>query len=467
MITIDYNPRRRKAILSGDNFDVIREHFSVANPAARFSKKPFIPKRLYAITPTGMFDIGLVDEILQALENRGIADTVNLTDAAKKIYNPGFNWNIVTPLKFTLHDYQRDIVERCIKQGRGTVVLGTGGGKTLTLATIIENYYNNYNKDTFKCLIIVPDLGLVTQTYNEFKEYNTTFTTTMWTGDIEPDFTANVIIANAGILQSRFEQHEFLKFVDLLVVDEVHKLKKSNKLTEIVEDITTNHVYGLTGTLPEDNKDKWNLIGKIGKVLIEKPSHELRAEGKLTEVKVKILEVTYKEGYIGDYNDELDFIKNNQFRNKAIKHICTNFKKNILIVVNHIDHGEILTNLLKDLTNRQVFFIQGSVDVDERETVKQLMESSDDVICVAISSIFSTGINIKNIHLIMIAAGGKSFIRLVQTIGRGLRKHHSKSELIIIDIVDKLKYGVKHLEDRLRIYRKEKIEYSVKEIEET
>jgi type I site-specific restriction endonuclease len=92
------------------------------------------------------------------------------------------------------------------------------------------------------------------------------------------------------------------------------------------------------------------------------------------------------------------------------------------------------------------------------------MESNDNVVCIAISAIFSTGVNIKNLHNIVFAAGGKSFIRTVQSIGRGLRLHANKTRLIIIDLCDLLHYGERHCEKRIEIYKKEKIAYSEKEI---
>lgn len=467
MITIDYNHKKQKAIITGDHFDLIREHFSVSNPAAKFARSFFVPKRIYSITPTGLFDIGLVGEIVNFLSDRGISEEVVLTESAQKVYSPRFEWDAVYPLKHTLYDYQQEIVTRCIKNGRGTVVLGTGGGKTLTMATLIENYFHNYNKDTFKCLVIVPDVGLVSQTFSDFIEYGVTFSVTKWTGKVVPDLTANVIIANKDILQSKFKDSAWIKYVDLLVVDETHKVRKGNEITKIVQAITTSHKYGFTGTLPEQKEDCWNIIGKMGSILIQKNSHELRSEGRLTDVSVKMLNIKYRNSPEFDYTEEIDFIKQHPFRNKVIKQVCTNFRNNILVIVNHINHGEILTDILKQVTDRQVFFIQGEVEVEERDAVKKIMEQNSNVICVAISSIFSTGINIKNIHMIIIAAGGKSFVRLVQTIGRGLRKHHSKDKLIIIDIADELKYGIAHSLKRIQIYNREKIFYSTKVVEET
>lgn len=99
-------------------------------------------------------------------------------------------------------------------------------------------------------------------------------------------------------------------------------------------------------------------------------------------------------------------------------------------------------------------------DDEASDKIKKIMEKDSNVICIAMSSIFSTGVNIKNLHNIIFAAGGKSFIRTVQSVGRGLRKHASKNKLIIFDICDKLRYGIRHSEKRKDIYEKEKIKYT-------
>jgi superfamily II DNA or RNA helicase len=135
--------------------------------------------------------------------------------------------------------------------------------------------------------------------------------------------------------------------------------------------------------------------------------------------------------------------------------------------VNHIIHGEILFNKLSPLTDKQVFFIQGEINVEERERIKQIMEKDSNVICIAISAIFSTGVNVTNIHNIIFAAGGKSFIRTVQSIGRGLRLHNQKKRLLIIDIYENLKYSIRHQLNRQNIYITEKIQYTEKVIDIT
>jgi superfamily II DNA or RNA helicase len=168
-----------------------------------------------------------------------------------------------------------------------------------------------------------------------------------------------------------------------------------------------------------------------------------------------------------NYRNEVAFLVNNSFRHEIIKKTCSNFENNILIMVNTIAHGEALLLMLQEsLKTKQFFFIQGAVEVEDRDKVKQIMESNDNIVCIAISSIFSTGVNIKNIHAIIFAEGGASSVRIIQSIGRGLRLNDNKELLVIIDIADMLQYGYDHSQKRKLIYEEEKISYSEHEIKE-
>jgi superfamily II DNA or RNA helicase len=471
MIKLDYDEKKQKAIISGDRFSEIREHFSVENAAAKFNRSFYIPKRLYAIAPNGIFDIGLFSEIKKFLNEKQYNVEFDLSESFLEKINPKLDKPLIKRLALSLRDYQENTVIRCMEEGRGVALLGTGAGKTLTIATLIENFYL-YSKDVknFKCLIIVPDLSLVNQTYKDFLEYNVSYTHTRWTGSLTPDLNANVIIANIDIIRSKYDQNKWIQDVDLLIVDEAHKMGKGNKSSKILDKIKTPNKFGFTGTLPEDNIEKWNILGKLGDVLISKNSFELREEKYLASVHVKMLNLLYKDvpkpiintGHTtDDYHNELIFISNNSFRNKVIQTTCNNFNNNILILINNISHGQHLFDLFtKNLINKKVYFIRGEVEVEERDKVKAIMESSNDVICIAVSAIFSTGVNIKNIHMIIFAAGGKSFIRTVQSIGRGLRLNENKDGLTIIDICDMLNYGSEHAQKRKEIYNKEKITFS-------
>ena len=467
-----------KIRIAGELVPAIRDFFSETDATARFRLKGrarhFADIRNYCITPTGLFEAGLFFDILRYIKevypdeelhiDSNVSDIIKPTLAATDVYDE---------LTLPLRDYQLAACKKAIQFGRGILKMGTGAGKTLTICSLLSSMFKSTG-DTFKCLLIVPDLGLVNQTFSDFSEYDAPFKYTKWSGKNKPDFTANVIIANLGILQSQFKDNDWLEKVDALVIDECHKVKKSNKVSKMVQQIRTVHKFGLTGTMPDGKVDEWNIIGKIGSIIYEKDSFQLRTEKHLTPASTTIIESeflkspAYKTGADAklNYRLELDFIYENQFRNNMINQICANFNNNILVLVNHLKHGETLYDLMSTLKDKRVYFVQGELEVEERENIKRIMEVESNVVCIAMSSIFSTGVNIKNIHMIVFAAGGKSSIRTIQTIGRGLRLHDSKDNLRIIDIADQLKYGQKHVARRKEIYEQERLPYKIVQVTE-
>ena len=480
MITVkfDWDNSKGQGILSGDLFEEIREHFSIKNDAATFARMrgQWASARKYAITLGGRFDIGLFGKIDEYLTN--IQADVNIVctkQFRERLFPPLAVIDGEPKLKLKLRKYQTDIVNSCVACGRGTVVLATAGGKTLTIAALLESVYGCDNK--FTCALIVPDLGLVNQTYTDFGEYGVNFQFSKWTGNNELDLSSNVIICNLGILQSDKSNVEWLRHVDICVIDEVHKLRKGNKINKLLKKVQTHNRFGLTGTMPENLLDQWNIIGKIGPIIYEKNSAQLRKDKYISDVKVQILQLEY----VGQpkyprrisnpsqrYKAEIDFIINNEFRNNVLTSLCNKFDKNALILVDYLDHGRILHRYLQSrCTDKKVYFIRGEVDVEDRDKVKKIMEEQDNVVVVAISKIFSTGINIKNLHYIIFGSGGKAKIKTIQSIGRGLRLHKDKSKLIIFDIGDMLQYGQRHLAKRVDWYKTEQIEYGVQKISET
>jgi len=467
-----------KIRIAGELVPAIRDFFSETDATARFRLKGrarhFADIRNYCITPTGLFEAGLFFDILRYIKEVYPDEELHIDSNVSDIIKPTLaSADVYDELTLPLRDYQLAACKKAIQFGRGILKMGTGAGKTLTICSLLSSMFKSTG-DTFKCLLIVPDLGLVNQTFSDFSEYDAPFKYTKWSGKNKPDFTANVIIANLGILQSQFKDNDWLEKVDALVIDECHKVKKSNKVSKMVQQIRTVHKFGLTGTMPDSKVDEWNIVGKIGSIIYEKDSFQLRTEKHLTPASTTIIESeflsspAYKTGAAAklNYRLELDFIYENQFRNNIINQICANFNNNALVLVNHLKHGETLYDLMSALKDKRVYFVKGELEIEERENIKRIMEIEDNVVCIAMSSIFSTGVNIKNIHMIVFAAGGKSSIRTIQTIGRGLRLHDSKDNLKIIDIADQLKYGQKHVARRKEIYEQEKIPYKIVQVTE-
>jgi superfamily II DNA or RNA helicase len=207
---------------------------------------------------------------------------------------------------------------------------------------------------------------------------------------------------------------------------------------------------------------------------MEKKSIELRNQKYISDVIVQILKIKYRSrpapsnpsSLTSQYVAEKDFLMHNTFRTNIINKISAKCDNNILILVDRIEHGEILFNNLSGIPGKSTFYIKGAVDTIERERIKTILEQNNNSICIAISSIFSTGINIKNLHYIFFAAGGKAKVKIVQSIGRGLRLHNDKKRLVIFDISNNLNYSERHHTRRISLYEKEKIKYKIKRIDE-
>lgn len=492
MIEFTYDSAKGLGIISGDLFDVIRERFSVKNENAKFMRKygRFLPPRTYAITPTGRFEPGLyfaIRDYIRELQYTG--EIVSSRELQDQVYPARHTWHQqldyktdLIQLELSLRDYQEDIVRRGLAIGRGTIILATAGGKTLTSASLLTQIYSifmsPYNKGAFKCLFIVPDRGLVEQTSSDFISYKVPFKVSKWTGDDKLDLDSEVIVANLGILQSKNSDLSWIEDVDVVFVDEVHKIRKGNEINKLFKKIKTPYRFGLTGTMPEDQLDQWNIIGKIGQIIYEKNSYDLRVDKYITGAQIQVLKLNHKTPekdipQIGDnisdkYRAEVKALIQSEFRNNAISKIVGNVNNNSLVMVDFIEHGELLYEKIKQQNpSKQVYFIRGDVVISEREKIRQLMEINNDIIVVAISKIFSTGVNIKNLHYIIFACGGKAKVKIVQSIGRGLRLHKDKTQLIIFDIADNYRYSAAHLEKRISLYEKEKIRFAIKEINET
>jgi len=491
MVNFELDKTGKYGYIAGDHINDIREFFSVKNEGARFArmKGRFIPSRTYAITPGGRIDPCLFYEITKFLlqnnyckqdQIRASSDFLNVILPAQSSYHKNISYSKepFNNLTLQLRDYQKSVVTKCLESGRGVVVLATAGGKTLIMASLLSNFF--HFKNNFKCLVIVPDLGLVEQTFSDFNNYGVPFKVRRWTGSHQLEHnkndSSNVIVANLGILQSDNSDLSWLEDIDLIIIDEVHKLRRGNKINDILKGIKTNIRFGFTGTMPEDKLDQWNIIGKIGPIIYEKNSFQLRTEKYISNVTANILEVTYNStpptvkdivNPAEKYRIELEFLFTNLFRNNTLAVLCNNAPNNVLVLIDYIKHGqELYEHLTKFCNRKQVFFIRGEVEVSDREEVKNLMEKSSNVVCIAISKIFSTGVNIKNLHFIVFAGGGKAKIKTIQSIGRGLRLHESKDKLYIFDIADQLTYGKRHQLKRQQLYDMEKIPYSVKKITE-
>lgn len=479
----DWDPGRRLGIMQSSYLDNIREHFSVEDKQAMMAKyrtgNRWTNSRRYAITPAGRFAIGMFPDIIEHIKTLTFPYNLIITEKFREHFKPKYISNedyVVEQLDLECRGYQNECVKHCLSHGNGIAVVATAGGKTLIMATLIYNILLN-KKDKPKILLVtIPQL--VKQTYDDFVEYglNKHMSINMWDGDHPHNHDSDVTIASNTILMSKKQDLSSINDYDTLFVDECHKLRKGNAINKILNHVKTLNRYGFTGTLPSDKIDVWNIIAQTGPILFTKTSAELRDEKYIAQAEAIVLKINYDKipqfkskpslsNPTGLYNEECDFLYANHYRNSVIGRLCGNIQGNTLILIDRLTHQqEIINSIQKHVPHKNVQFVRGEVEKTDREKIKDMMENENNVICVAIAKIFSTGINIKNIQNILFAMPGKAKIRILQSIGRGLRLHENKKMLTIIDLADNLHYGVQHLQDRLNLYEEEKIKYAIKEI---
>ena len=467
-VVFEFDSVARKPQMASEYLTQIREHFSVEDKALLFIRKRTgrnMPVRKYAISNKGHFDLPFYETIKEELLIKFPSCKIIETENFKKANNKESLASEIEPLSLTPRDYQIESATLALQKGNGIIVLPTSAGKTLVIALIANTIlkHSNYN-----VLILVPDIQLVQQTYQDFLDYGIKESLiSKWTGNHEFKET-KIVVANNQILLSKKQDLSVLNLFQCVIVDETHKISTAEKISKLVKNLKAKHFFGFTGSLPENKFDVWTINRIFGPIIYRKKSIELRQDKYISKVRVVGVELEYKDipkftkpsmtNPTAGYEEETTWLHTNVYRNQIITKLVNNLQTNTLILVDRIVHGEHLLEFLKANTTKQVYFVQGSVEVEEREKIKQLMESSTDVVCIAISKIFSTGISIKNLHNIIFAAIGKARIKIIQSIGRSLRLHHTKTIATIFDIADScLTYGYKHFEERKRLYDSEKI----------
>ena len=446
--------------------NLIRDHFSVPNPAYRGSMT-WLPKRNFAITPTFRAEIGLVPEISKFLQKYPSPiqidpEVANRLSPSKEVPEE------LKKIDREYRDYQEMAIRKAFQCGRGITKIATSGGKTAVMAGLILNWCPK------KTVVIVPNTQLVEQTAKDFKEYGLNGVS-KWSGTNPLQADSSIIICNTQILLSKNTDLTFLEQFDLVLIDECHQLGgRSLENNKIFKYITTYNIFGFTGTLPPSKINEWNIIGKIGPVFFEEGVKSLLAKGHITNFSITVLELEHKcpPKFIIDvtkptkaYIEEQEHLMKLERRNDIIAKLAIQLKSNTLIMVDRLFYGELLETVLKDKTGQPIYFIQGVMEMDDREKIRALMDTQSDVIVIAMSKIFSTGINIPNLSNIIFSSAGKSFVRIIQSIGRSLRLHPTKTKANIFDICDNLRYSKKHATERLKIYETEKYPYKTKKIQ--
>ena len=356
-----------------------------------------------------------------------------------------------------LRPFQVEAINAVTVDGAGIILAGTGAGKTLIDACLADIY----GKKGLRSITIVPSESLVIKTIADFQ--NLQLDVGEYTGD-HKDLKHQHIISTWQALQNAMH---IVKDFSVLVVDECHGAK-----AEVLKKILTehgNHIvyrFGLTATLPTGKSDRYSVAVCLGDAKYEVPAHVLIEQGWLARLNISVMQLN-DEQYIGaltekgfkiDYDLEKDYISKLEPRldwiAEFLREKATNKKGNVLCLVNSIPVGKRLVKRLPEAV-----FIYGKDNAKARQEVYKLFENNDNVLVIATVQIAGIGIDIDRIFNLIYIDGGKSFIRTIQSIGRGLRRGKDKDFVDVIDICGNLRYSKEHLQKRIRFYKKANYPY--------
>jgi len=372
------------------------------------------------------------------------------------------------PIQF--RDYQIDAIWHAIQSNRCLLLSPTASGKSLIIYTLVR-YYNLMK---LKTLILVPTTSLVEQMYSDFIDYGweDKHIHRVYAG-MDKGSKKPVVIST---WQSIYKLHRpYFAQYGCIIGDEAH-LFKAKSLTDIMaKSGEVRYRFGLTGTLDGTQTHRLVLEGLFGQVKKIISTKELIDRGTLAQLEIDCIVLKHTEEEAKRvryyrYAEEINYLVSHPKRNKFIEKLCANLKGNTLLLFQLVEkHGLLLYNEIKTL-DRKVFFVYGGTTTEARERVRAITEKEKDAIIVASYGTFSTGINIRAINNIVFASPSKSRIRVLQSIGRGLRQSEDKTKVKLFDVSDNISYKsrqnftYRHFLQRLNIYKEEQFKYEINRI---
>lgn len=376
------------------------------------------------------------------------------------------------PAHIQPRDYQITSIVKCLRSKRRTLLSPTSSGKSLMIYVIMR-WYQQFGH---KGLIIVPTIGLVNQMANDFRDYGYKGTLHVSTDKLSKSNTIeeDIVITTWQSMdngKSKMPKQWYQQF-DVVIGDEAHTCKATTLVKILTNLDNCQYRFGTTGTLDDTPLNRITIEGLFGPQYQVVTTKDLMESGHVSNLKIKCIVLKYSEQVCKDmrgktYQEEIDYIINNDERTKFIKNLALSLKGNKLVFFRVISHGKAISDSIRDGGVTNVFYIDGSVSGQDREAIRVAVEDEENAIIVASLGTTSTGVSINKLHHMIAASPSKSKIKVLQSIGRMLRKHNTKQEAILYDIVDDLSYKslanftYKHFIDRTKIYEKENFDYKI------
>jgi superfamily II DNA or RNA helicase len=363
-----------------------------------------------------------------------------------------------------LRDYQVQVVNEFLKNPQSIQEVATGAGKTIMTAALSKSV-ESYGRS----IVIVPNKSLVSQTEEDYinmgldvgvyfgdrKEYFKQHTICTWQ-------SLNILLKNTKRGDVDCTIGEFIEGVVCVIVDEVH-MAKADALKQLLTGVMA-HVpirWGLTGTVPKAKYESIALQVSLGPVINKLSAKELQDKGVLAECHVNIVQLQDEQEF-SNYQSELKHLLSDEKRLDKIASLIDTIKLsgNTLILVDRINAGHALVERLDDAV-----FVSGGMKVVDRKEEYDDVATSDNKIIVATYGVASTGINIPRIFNLVLLEPGKSFVRVIQSIGRGIRKAEDKDFVQIWDITSSCRFAKRHLTQRKAFYREANYPFVVEKLQ--
>ena len=383
--------------------------------------------------------------------------------------------------KIEPRDYQLNAIQHGLSQKRGLLVSPTASGKSLIIYCILRWYLANHDK---RAIIVVPTTSLVRQMYSDFMDYS------QHDDSFDAENLCHLIYAG----QPKFANHErviittwqsiyklkspWFEQFGCVFGDEAHNFKAKSLTTILSNMKDAEYRFGTTGTLDGTQTHKLVLEGLFGPAYYVTTTKTLMDTGALSDLDISVLLMKYPEEVRRKwgkkkYQDEMDYIVRHEKRNAFISNLALDQDGNTLVLFQYVEkHGKPLYEQIKEKAHRRrkIFYVSGETGVDVREEVRRITETEKNAVIVASLGTFSTGVNIRNLHVVVFASPSKSQIKILQSIGRGLRKSDDGRATKLYDVADDIawksfkNYTLTHAAERIKIYTKEKFKYKIYEI---
>lgn len=463
----------------------LSEHFTFEVPGAKFM--PAVKRRVWdgkirmLNRTNGEINAGLYWAIKKFCMERGYG--IKVEDGPygvpyqknKLEHLKNLKWLSGLKLPFSPRDYQYDAFTHAVENKRCVLISPTGSGKSFIIYMLMRWYLENHDR---KILLIVPTTSLVEQMYKDFEQYGFDVSNQchrIYSG--KEKLTDKRVIITTWQSIYKLGPRWFEPY-GCIFGDEVHGFKSKSLSSIMNKSFNAEYRFGTTGTLDGTQVHKLVLEGLFGPVHRVTTTADLQAKKQLAGLNIDIIQLQYPKEICDQlsnisYQGEIDFLVTNEARNRFIRNLACSLDGNTLVLFNLVEkHGKVLRDLIQEKLDdgRRLFYVSGETKTSDREFVRGVVEKQTNAIVLASLGTFSTGINIRNIHNIIFASPSKSQIRVLQSIGRGLRISDDGRTTQLYDIADDLRckgkpnFTLTHSAERIKIYNNEHFPFKVSQV---